>query len=266
MKRCPTCNKTFTDSNLSFCTDDGTPIVPVEEKEDELTEVRPDSTPSWTAPPAYQPPSYVPPQGNKESRRAWPWVLGIGSLLLIAIVGVSIAAVLLIPRMVKPSHPVAVPNSNGGNHNSALPNSNSNSENTNRNTNSVTEVPSSPPPTDKELVLSQLRDLEHEWTVANLNADKKKLGEILADDYVGPDATGKMQGKAEYINTVERDTRVQKWEFEELQLTLRGDRATLSGKVRFQSAGGEEGFSFVDKFVWRDNRWQATGSQLTPNQ
>ncbi len=26
MKRCPTCNKTFTDQNLSFCIDDGTPL------------------------------------------------------------------------------------------------------------------------------------------------------------------------------------------------------------------------------------------------
>lgn len=27
MKRCPTCNRTFTDEHLSFCTDDGTPLV-----------------------------------------------------------------------------------------------------------------------------------------------------------------------------------------------------------------------------------------------
>ena len=32
-----------------------------------------------------------------------------------------------------------------------------------------------PPPTDQEQVLAQLTNLEQEWTVANINADKKKL-------------------------------------------------------------------------------------------
>jgi len=47
-------------------------------------------------------------------------------------------------------------------------------------------------------VLQDLTDLEHEWTVANINADKKKLDRILADDYVGASADGTPQGKAEY--------------------------------------------------------------------
>ena len=82
----------------------------------------------------------------------------------------------------------------------------------------------------RDLVLSQLTNVEQEWTAANLNADKKKLGQILADDWVAPDSTGKMQGKAEYIHNIERDTTVQRWELEGLHLTLRGDRATLAGK------------------------------------
>ena len=97
-----------------------------------------------------------------------------------------------------------------------------------------------------------------------MNADKKKLGIILADDYVGPSGNGgKMQGKAEYINTIERDTNIQKWDFEDLRLTLRGDRATLLGKVRFQLQDREVAYDFVDRFVWRESRWQATGSEVT---
>ncbi|MGH9881969.1 MAG: hypothetical protein ACRD6N_11080, partial [Pyrinomonadaceae bacterium] len=75
MKRCPTCNRTFTDENLSFCIDDGTPLVPVSDPPDDVTVVTPSSAqihrdapqtesyppPDWNAQ-AYQPPgSYKPP-------------------------------------------------------------------------------------------------------------------------------------------------------------------------------------------------------------
>jgi len=145
-------------------------------------------------------------------------------------------------------------------------NQNSNSENTNSvETNSNINT-NSPVPTDRALVLNQLKSIEQEWTAANLNADKKKLGQILADDYVGPDGTGKMQGKAEYIHNVQRDTTVQRWEFEGTHLTLRGDRATLAGKIHYWIDDKDVPFDFVDRFVWRDGRWQATGSEVTPNQ
>lgn len=269
MKRCPTCNKTFTDQSLSYCIDDGTPLASLPE-DDELTEFGRGTDDSRWNPPAYQPPSYVAPEGARK-RRAWPWVVGIVGVLFLFLAGFTVAAVILIPRMVKKANSVVVSNSNS--------NSNSNTnKSANNNTNSSTEtVPetnsnsnsevSSPPPADKEVVLAQLRDVENEWTVANINADKKKLTRILADDYVGPSGTnGKMQGKAEYIDTIERDTNIQKWDFEDLRLTLRGDRATLVGKVRFQLRDREVVYDFVDRFVWRDSRWQATGSEVNPSQ
>ena len=264
MKRCPTCSKTFTDQNLSYCIDDGTPLVQLQE-DDEITEVRPEARESYR-PPAYQPPSHVVPQ-NAGKRRVWPWIVGIVSLLLLAMAGFIVVAVTLIPRMAKRSEPVIVTRSNTNN-NSSSSNDNSDKANNNAtapNSNSA-PGPATPAPTDKEIVLAQLKDLEHEWTVANLNADKKKLGEILAEDYAGPNTEGRMQGKAEYINTIERDTSVQKWEFEDLKLTLRGDRATLFGKIRYQLSDREAAFDFEDRFVWRDNRWQATGSEVTPSQ
>src|SRR6185295_1947163 len=96
-------------------------------------------------------------------------------------------------------------------------------------------------------------------------ADRKKLAEILADDYVGPTSDGKIQGKAEYIRTIERDTSIEKWDFQDLRLSLHGDRATLLGRVHFQLKDKELVFDFVDRFVWREGRWQATGSEVTPS-
>ena len=264
MKRCPTCNKTFTDQNLSYCIDDGTPLVSLPD-DDEVTKVRPNTVTEYSTP-AYQPPSYAAAPETVKKKKVWPWVVGVASLLILLLVGFVVAAVMLVPRMIKRSEPIIVSNSNNSQSENSNLNSNSANENTNSpNTNSEPES-TNPPPEDKEVVLAQLKEVEHEWTVANINADKQKLGQILADDYAGPNAQGRIQGKKEYIDTVERDTSIQKWEFEDLRLTLRGNRATLIGKVRFQLSDGEQRFDFVDRFVWRDNRWQATGSEVTPSE
>jgi uncharacterized protein YpmS len=280
MKRCPTCNKTFIDEHLSFCVEDGTPLVDVDNSTDEATVVSPsprepdnESNPASTglsAPPvaAYQPPgSYVPPN-QRPRRRAWPWVLSILVVILLLFVGLGIAALLLLPRM-----KTVLSNRENSNHNATVERpDNYNSDQDASNSNSAVEEDSSdspsdresePAPTDEQTVLTDLTDLEHEWTVANINADKKKLNRILADDYVGT-VEGKPQGKAEYLKTIERDTTIQKWEFENLKVKLKGDRATLTGNIRLVVQGQNVAYGFTDKFVWRDNRWQATSSEVTP--
>jgi ketosteroid isomerase-like protein len=292
VKRCPTCNRTFTDQNLSFCTDDGTPLVSVEGADDEATILMPsagerqaDSAGRSGAPehrnvPAYQPPgSYVPPSyAGQSKRKAWPWVLGILVIVFVIFVGLGIAAAIMIPRIMRASSNTKSSNlnSNLGQRNDSNPNFNggdsnlnSNSAAANENTNDNSAEDTTSAPANEDEVLQSLTDLEHEWTVANINADKKKLDRILADDYVGTSADGKPQGKAEYLRTATRDEAIQRWEFEDLKLSLKGDRATLRGIIRLEvkNQQGENqnlAFHFTDKFVWRDGRWQATGSEVSP--
>jgi uncharacterized protein DUF4440 len=269
MKRCSTCNRTYTDPSLSFCIDDGTPLAPVASA-DASTVVSPTATQTgsdddWNAV-AYRPPaSYVPPGTEIKRRRVWPWLLGIGGAFLLGIVAISVAALILAPKLLRPPAPVVTVETRNDNQpensNVAKPaDSNSNASN------EANVDVETPPPTDQEQVLAQLRELENEWTVANLNADKNKLARILADDYVGPSNDGGLQSKAEYIQTIRRNTDIEKWEFDDLKLLLLGDRATLSGKITFVLRGDELEFDFKDKFVWRDARWQATGSEVTPRQ
>src|SRR5258705_2500332 len=205
MKRCPTCNKTFTDKTLSFCIDDGTPLISVSLEDNSSN--RSDDRADLKA--AYQPPgSYVPPGGNSK-RRVWPWVLGIVSVLVIGVVGLSIAAALWLPGLLR--------NSSGQNHEAGntkpdviKPNVNANT-NTNQNSNAAHDNPNDAAinsnnnssnnentiaPTDQEMVLWQLTDLEHEWTVASFNAEKKKFAEIHAASYVAPPAKACFRGKA----------------------------------------------------------------------
>jgi hypothetical protein len=280
MKRCPTCNKTFTDQNLSFCIEDGTPLVAIAEA-DETTVVSPQppraNANAETEPYVprdwqrdYQPPGSFDPPGEK--RRMWPWVAAIAGALLIGVIGLGIALALIVPKMARrnangnnANAGISQPNLNAdsqanSNDNPATPNANLNS-NSSANENAGV-IDDGAPPTDTAAVLSDLTNIEYEWTVANINADKRKLNYILADDYVGTASDGKSQGKAEYLQTIERDTTIEKWNFEDLKVALRGDRATLTGRIRIQVKGQEVVYSFVDKFVWRDGRWQAVGSEV----
>ncbi|HEU4931782.1 MAG TPA: DUF4440 domain-containing protein [Pyrinomonadaceae bacterium] len=256
MKRCSTCNRTYEDPNLSFCIDDGTPLTTVETDND-TTVVRPRNTEDndWNAV-AYQPPaSYGPPGAEPKRRRAWPWVLGVVGAFILGILALSIAAGILLPRMMRSQRNERVSiNSNQPENSNVATDSNSNSN--------ANERVDTPPPTDHEQVLKQLTDIENEWTVANLNADKKKLDHILADDFVGQGEENQLESKADYIRTIERNTDVDKWEFSDLKLTLVGDRATLTGIITYFLRERSVSLDFTDKFVWRDGRWQATGAEI----
>ena len=260
MKRCSTCNRTYSDPNLSFCIEDGTPLTPVE---DESTVVSP----------PYQPPgSYVPPGTQVPRRRVWPWVVGILGAFILGIVVLSIAAVILAPRFLRARQngPITVYTREAENSNSPAPPANANVDTANANANvnanaANGNVDTLPPPTDRDEVMAQLRDLENDWTLANINDDKKALERILADDWVGQLQDGGIQGKADYIRTNRRDVRVEKWDFDDLKLNLIGDRASLSGKIKLKLRDEDDlKFDFLDKFVWRDGRWQATGSEVKP--
>ncbi len=251
MKRCSTCNRTFTDPNLRFCIDDGTPLTDVE-PDDDATVVTPRNTQedNWNTV-AYQPPrSYVPAGGEvRKRRRAWPWIVGLAGAFILGILAIGIAAFVLAPRIAR-----RVEQAQKDVNREVAPTRNSNTN--------ATERVDAPVPTDHDQVLTQLKDIENEWTVANLNADKKKLDRILADDFVGKGEEGELQSKADYIRTIERDTGVDKWEFSDLKLMLAGDRATLNGKITYFFGNRQRTFEFTDKFVWREGRWQATGAEI----
>ena len=265
MKRCSTCNRTYTDPNLSFCIDDGTPLITVDPTEEESTVV----SPGGNDPVAYQPPSYVPPAGAEPGRRRmWPWVVGLLGAFILGIVAISIAAAIFAPRLLrspKDERPVTANTNPPSNSNQAENTNATEPANSNVNVGEDDEDIDTPPPSDHQQVLAQLTNLEQEWTVANFSADKEKLERILADDYVGQTSDGSgLQTKADYLREIQRTSDVEKWEFSDLNLLLIGDRATLVGKIKYIQGNREAVYVFKDKFVWRDGRWQATGSEVSP--
>src|SRR5215210_2098241 len=109
MKRCPQCNRTYNDDALSFCLDDGSPLVGASAPssfEPSATIQYPqsrDSTPQPTIaygpgpPPSMPPPpqwSPMPPV-TPQKRSVWPWILGIGAVLAFMGIGVVILIIVL---------------------------------------------------------------------------------------------------------------------------------------------------------------------------
>src|SRR5262245_50652771 len=115
MKRCPQCNRTYTDDALSFCLDDGSPLVSAtapssfdpgatvqspsaRDTSPQPTIAYPGQTPTPPPPPPHQssPPPPPPPQwspmppATPQKRSVWPWLLGIGAVLVFMGIGVAI--------------------------------------------------------------------------------------------------------------------------------------------------------------------------------
>jgi len=143
MKRCPQCNRTYTDDALSFCLDDGSPLVSasapssfdpgatVQYPQSRDTTPQPtmvygagQAPPPPTPPPAWSPmPPMVPPK-----RSVWPWILGIGAVLVFMGIGVVILIIALASM------------SNNNNNNRLANDSNNNNRWTNRNANTASNT------------------------------------------------------------------------------------------------------------------------------
>jgi len=149
MKRCPQCNRTYSDDALSFCLDDGSPLVSatapssfdpgatVQYPQSRDTTPQPTiaypgqsvpSAPPPAAPPPAQPAWSPMPPVAPQKRSVWPWVIGIGAVLVFMGIGV----VILIFAIAS----ITNTNNNNGNSNNANRQANRNSNNSNSNSNS----------------------------------------------------------------------------------------------------------------------------------
>ncbi|HEY6802262.1 MAG TPA: hypothetical protein VI306_01670 [Pyrinomonadaceae bacterium] len=169
MKRCPNCDRSYTDPSLNFCLEDGTPLVldpppppandpnatmryppPRDTSEPPPTEIyRPDSplisqAPRTSQPPPPQQPQWTPTppaQPQKKSNALW-WVLG--SLAAIGVIGVGLVVVLIAWASISSSNTNNANNRNENrNSNVTVNTNNSNISNTNINSNSNSQLPAS---------------------------------------------------------------------------------------------------------------------------
>ena len=266
MKHCPTCKRAFDDDTLSFCLEDGTPLVAdVSTPDSQETLVSPRGpamgsesgsgmapTQSYSQLPGKATVSASPYQStaapSAPKRKTWPWVIGI--LAILSILVVAIVAAFTVPGFLRASK-----------------NNNRPEPSPSRPVTSVSPTPNASPasiddvPTDSAEVLAQLTKLEKDWTEANIKGDKQALEKILADEYVGNDDNSRTKGK--YIDTIKPDTSVENWEVYDLTVNQTGDRAAVNGNLKEETSDETYVYDFVDTFVWRDHRWQAVTSHAT---
>src|SRR6185295_8402113 len=147
MKRCPQCNRTYTDDALSFCLDDGSPLVStaapssfdpsatVQYPSSRDTSPQPTIAypgqvpmPPPSQPPVTPPPAWSPmPPSAPQKRSVWPWLLGIAAVLIFMGIGAAIL-IFAITKVANSNN-----NNNGNSNSNRLANRNTN---TNKNTNS----------------------------------------------------------------------------------------------------------------------------------
>jgi hypothetical protein len=103
MKRCPSCNRNYTDDTLRFCLEDGTPLVVPAEHSTAPTVMMPVEPPATVAfepgrvtvnqPQATQASAtWAPAAPPKPQRQVWPWVLG--GIAVLVVLGFGVAGVL----------------------------------------------------------------------------------------------------------------------------------------------------------------------------
>jgi hypothetical protein len=154
MKRCPTCFRTYTDTSLNFCLDDGTPLAdaggspdpnatirynePLDTRNPPPTEVYRQQAPLLNqVDPSAQPrqwsPSLAAPPPRKKSNAVW-WILGGVVVAGVIVVGL---AIMIIALASLGSNSNSKTNTNTRNSNSRVVNRNAN---TNVNTNTATAL------------------------------------------------------------------------------------------------------------------------------
>lgn len=246
MKRCPTCQRTFEDDTLSFCLDDGTPLAPGARPDSEETlvlgpgrtnDVPPTQLYNQPVRPTQPPPAFQPPYAPQK-KSAWPWLLAVGVVLLLGF-GVIVAVAVIVPQIINSNQSKNVTPTPGW----TPPRSPS------------PKPTESDAPTDYDEVKSQLEEIEDEWERANAEADKAALDKILATEYAGDsEAT-----KKNYLQTIQPNPG-RRWRYSNFVLDLNGEHATLRYHLDRIDNDTTRSYNYVDTFVWRDHRWQATSS------
>jgi len=114
----------------------------------------------------------------------------------------------------------------------------------------------------------QIKDLEKQWTDAELKHDAEALGRILADDIVDISPTG-LQGKAEELADLKSgEYKLESMSVEDMKVRVFGNAVvvnghyTMKGTYKGKDISGEG--RFTDVFTKRQGRWQCVSTQMTP--
>ena len=114
----------------------------------------------------------------------------------------------------------------------------------------------------------ELKQIENDWTDAVKAKNAEKLGDILADGWVGLDWDGKTPDKAKALADLKAPgNSLDSFEMGPMKVRIFGNTAVVTGSDSEKSA--ENGKDTSGKYIWTDvfvkqnGKWRAVASQST---
>ncbi len=116
--------------------------------------------------------------------------------------------------------------------------------------------------------IAAIKQLERDWPAAQMTEDIERLGQILADDWVGVGPDGVKVTKAEFVANVKNGvSKLEAFEPGPMDVKVIGGVAVVQGgdteKSSFKGADTSGKYVWMDVFVLRNGKWQAIRSQTT---
>ena len=109
--------------------------------------------------------------------------------------------------------------------------------------------------------LDTLTALNRDFTASVQKRDVKRLGEILADDFMVSTPDGSLLDKAEYLKLTAKPATISGLVAEDVRIRLLGGFAILHARFNSRWADGKQRRGrYTDNYARRDGRWVAVSA------
>ncbi len=114
----------------------------------------------------------------------------------------------------------------------------------------------------------EIRQVEHDWTEAQKAGDANKIGQLLAEDWVGLGPDGEKLNKQQYLDQFKSGTqKFQSIELGPVDVRVFGNVGVVQGsdteKSSFKGKDTSGKYVWMDVFQKKDGKWQAVRSEVT---
>ena len=112
--------------------------------------------------------------------------------------------------------------------------------------------------------LDTLTALNRDYVASVQKGDVKRLGEILANDFMCSNPDGSLLDKAEYLKLAAQPVTISGLGAENVRIRLLGDFAIIHARFNYRSADGRQRRGrYTDNWARRDGTWVAVSAHVT---
>jgi ketosteroid isomerase-like protein len=110
-----------------------------------------------------------------------------------------------------------------------------------------------------------LKQLNHDYVQSFLNSDAKRYDEIIAEEFICIEPSGKRFERAAFLEAAAQPVvGLVYFHVEDVEVRMFGDFAQITARTPFKYENGIEGVSrYIDCWIKRDGQWKAISAQIT---